>query len=356
MRNKIVIIDGQEHIRTVLADILGKKYIVAESSTPEQALALMNREAESIAAILTSHDMARAENFSLLRIFQQHNWQKIIPVLLVCHDHTGILDSGFFEHGISECIVPPYDAELIRLKIKNVITLFEYQNTLERQTETMQKQHRLLKLQSERLNKNNETIIDVLGDVVEYRNVESGAHIQRVKEYTKILAAETMKRFPEYGLTSEKVAVISAASPLHDIGKITLPDNILMKPGRLTDHEYEFIKSHTISGCEILENIKGVWSEEYATISKEICRSHHERYDGSGYPDKLRGEEIPLSAQIVSIADVYDALTNERVYKDAIPKDRAFRMIINGECGVFSPKLMECLRNVRAEFEEVQSE
>lgn len=356
MRNRIIIVDTHEQSRTILANMLNTKYTVIETENTAQSLEQINREEKELAAILVDLTVAGTDEYALLRTFRQCRWNNAIPILLLCGDSSTIIDPRFFELGISECIHTPYDPNLIDKKLNNLIRLFEYQNTLEKQSETMQKQHRLLKLQSERLSKNNETIIDVLGDVVEYRNVESGEHIRRVKEYTKILATETMKRFPEYGLTPEKVSIIVAASPLHDIGKIALPDNILMKPGRLTDQEYEYIKSHTISGCEILENIKGVWSDEYAHISKEICRSHHERYDGAGYPDGLRGEEIPLSAQIVSIADVYDALTNERVYKDAIPKDRAFRMIINGECGVFSPKLMECLRNVRTEFEEVRCE
>ena len=346
MQNKIILIDGDGTNHDALTSILKKDYIVAEAKNTTQALDLIRHDMESMAAILADYTMIKSDDFQLLKTIGQYNLHGRLPVLILCHDDSAILEKDIFKYGIAECIRAPFDARLIRLRLKNVIRLYQYQGT-------MQKQHRLLKLQSDRLNKNNETLIDVLGDIVEYRNVESGEHIRRVKEYTRILATETMKRFPEFKLTPEKVAVITAASPLHDIGKIALPDNILMKPGRLTEQEYEYIKSHTISGCEILDNINGIWSDEYSQVSREICRSHHERYDGSGYPDGLRGAEIPLSAQIVSIADVYDALTNERVYKDAIPKDHAFRMIINGECGVFSPMLMECLRNVRTDFENV---
>ncbi len=345
MHNKIILMDSHDEDHSILVKILNENYVVTEVTDNSQILDLIGRDAD-IAAILADYAIMRSDDFSLAKMIRQNNQYDRIPVITVSRDTSDDLGNNLSRYEIAECICAPFDSGLIKIRIKNVIKLYQYQNT-------MKKQHRLLKLQSDRLMKNNETIIDALGDIVEYRNVESGEHIRRVKEYTKILATEAMKSFPEFGLTPERVSVIVTASPLHDIGKIALPDKILMKPGRLTDQEFEYIKSHTISGCEILDNMKGVWSEEYAKVCKEICHSHHERYDGSGYPDGLRGSEIPLSAQIVSIADVYDALTNERVYKDAIPKDHAFRMIINGECGIFSPKLMECLRNVRTEFENV---
>ncbi len=346
MLNTIILIDRDGPDHDSLISVLKEDYTVTEAGNTKEAIELIRHNMEHTAAILMDHFITRSDDYQLLKTIGQYNLHGRFPVLILCRDNTIPLEDELFQHGIAECLHAPVDPRLIRLRLKNVIRLYQYQST-------MHKQHKLLKLQSDRLSKNNETLIDVLGDIVEYRNVESGEHILRVKQYTNILANETMKRFPEFELTPERVAIITAASPLHDIGKIALPDNILMKPGRLTEQEYEYIKSHTISGCEILDNIDGIWSEEYSRVSKEICRSHHERYDGSGYPDGLRGNEIPLSAQIVSIADVYDALTNERVYKDAIPKDHAFRMIINGECGVFSPMLMECLRNVRTEFENV---
>jgi putative two-component system response regulator len=167
------------------------------------------------------------------------------------------------------------------------------------------------------------------------------------------MANELMKQFPEYNLTEHDIKVIVAASPLHDIGKIVIPDKILFKPGKLNSEEFDYMKSHTLSGCEMIESIKDTWSEEYKRVGMEISHYHHERYDGSGYPEGLVGDEIPISAQLVSVADVYDALVHERVYKNAYPKDRAFRMIINGECGTFSPQLLECLRNCRERMEAV---
>lgn len=346
MQNKIILIDPQEQNYPLLKRILNEDYVLAEITDIRKINDFLTHDSETIAAILADYPTLRSQKFTLAKMIRQNSKCDRIPLLAVCSGIPPGLGDELCKYNIAEFICAPFDPSLVKHRIQNCIRLYQYQNT-------MQKQHKLLKLQSDRLTKSNETIIDALGDIVEYRNVESGEHIHRVKEYTRILATEAMNCFPEFNLTPEKVSVIVTASPLHDIGKIALPDKILMKPGRLTDQEFEYIKSHTISGCEILDNMRGIWSDEYSKVCKEICHSHHERYDGSGYPDGLRGSEIPLSAQIVSIADVYDALTNERVYKDAIPKDHAFRMIINGECGVFSPKLMECLRNVRTEFENV---
>lgn len=346
MQNRIILIDPQEQNYPLLKRILNEDYVLAEITDLRKINDFLTHDTETIAAILADYPTLRSQKFTLAKVIRQNSKCDRIPLLAVCSEIPPSLGEELCKYNIAEFICAPFDPSLVKHRIQNCIRLYQYQNT-------MQKQHKLLKLQSDRLTKSNETIIDALGDIVEYRNVESGEHIHRVKEYTRILATEAMNCFPEFNLTPEKVSVIVTASPLHDIGKIALPDKILMKPGRLTDQEFEYIKSHTISGCEILDNMRGIWSDEYSKVCKEICHSHHERYDGSGYPDGLRGSEIPLSAQIVSIADVYDALTNERVYKDAIPKDHAFRMIINGECGVFSPKLMECLRNVRTEFENV---
>lgn len=196
-------------------------------------------------------------------------------------------------------------------------------------------------------------IIDVLGTVVEYRNLERGPHIKRVKGFTNILATKVAEKYHEYGLTPQKIEVIVAASALHDIGKIAIKDSILLKPGKLTRDEFEYMQSHTIKGCDILEQIDEAWDKEYAKASWDICRYHHERYDGNGYPEGLSGEDIPISAQLVSIADVYDALVSKRIYKDAIEKDKAYHMILVGECGVFSPKLMQCFRECRKQFEEL---
>ncbi len=202
------------------------------------------------------------------------------------------------------------------------------------------------------LRKTSESLIEVMGDVVESRDPDSGEHINRVKGYTNILANAVMKEMPEYGLDDYTVDIITSAAALHDVGKISVPDAILKKPGKLTDEEFDTMKKHCEAGCRILERMRGKWSEDYLEAGLTICRHHHEKWDGKGYPDGLKGDEIPISAQIVSVADIFDALTTKRVYKDAYSPYKAFSMILDGECGAFSPKLMDCLQKCRDQFFE----
>ncbi len=201
-----------------------------------------------------------------------------------------------------------------------------------------------LQEKNKRLNRLNEDIIAFLGNIVEARDIESGEHVRRVKGFTHIIAEEVMRSYPEYGLTPNKVDLITSASALHDLGKISIPDAILLKPGKLTPEEFETMKSHSNRGCEILKLAPLDWSAEYLQTSLDICKYHHEKYDGKGYPEGLKGDEIPISAQIVSVVDCFDALINKRCYKDAYPFDEAFDMILRGECGVFSPKILDCFK------------
>ena len=199
-------------------------------------------------------------------------------------------------------------------------------------------------------------LLDILGAVVESRSLGGGSHIDRIKNFTRVLTEEVMNSYPEYFINPYVVEVIVSASALHDIGKITIPDAILFKPGRLTREEFDYMKTHTTRGCEILDSIVGAWTDDFRKTAHQICRHHHEKYDGKGYPDGLRGDEIPIAAQIVSVADVYDALVCERVYKDAFTKEQAFNMIFSGECGMFNPKLMDAFRKCSGRFEELVDE
>lgn len=208
-----------------------------------------------------------------------------------------------------------------------------------------------LKEANKSLNLLSDRVLEFIGDLVESRSEESGQHIRRVKGFTKILAQKVMEKCPEYGLTPDKVKMITHASALHDIGKIAIPDSVLLKPGRLTKEEFDLMKSHSERGAEIVMKMEDIWESDYVALARDICFYHHEKWDGKGYPKGLKGDEIPISAQIVSIADIYDALTTERCYKDAIPKKVAYRMILDGECGAFSDKLIECFKESREEFE-----
>lgn len=357
MHNKILIVDDSELNREILTDILEEEYSILQAEDGKAALKMLENYHDEIAAVLLDLVMPEIDGFAVMEVMKEKGWMKEIPVLIISGETSIKTEKRCFEYGVSDFIRKPFDNTLVKKRVNNIASLFQYQNELEekveKQTETLRKQYKLLQVQAEKLHKSNENIIDILGTVVEYRNLESGEHIQRVKGFTEILAKELMKEYPEYGLTDKKIEMIVITSSLHDVGKIAIPDNILLKPAKLTKEEFEYMKSHTTRGSEILNTFMGVWDEEYRKTSYEICRHHHERYDGKGYPDGLAGEEIPISAQIVSIADVYDALVSERVYKAAYSKEEAFHMIVTGECGVFSPKLLECFRNVKEDFEKL---
>lgn len=326
------------------------------SSLLRMALDIIDRESKNISAILLDLVMPEMDGFGVLMELKKRDLLDQIPVLVISGETSSQMENKCFDYGVVDFIGKPYNASIVRKRVENLVAHFTDRNHLkekvEEQTVVLRKAYQTLQAQAKQLQKRNLDIIEMVGTIVEFRSLESGEHIQRVKGYTQILAKAFAKLYPEYGLTKEQIDVIVAASALHDIGKIAIPDSILLKPGKLTDDEFDYMKSHTLRGCEILESMKKNWDEDYQKASYEICRSHHERYDGRGYPDGLKEDEIPVSAQLVSVADVYDALINERCYKAAFSKEEAFYMIINGECGVFSPKLMEAFRAVRRQFEE----
>ncbi len=355
MGNNVLIVDDAELNRELLAEILQEDYEILEADTGKRALELLQEKKEEIAVVLLDLNMPEVDGFEVLEAMKRDGLMGEIPVLIISGETD--FEKRCFEYNISDFIKKPFDTFLVKKRVNNIVSLFQYQNMLEekvaKQTEALRKQYHLLYTQAEKLRKRNSDIIDILGNVVEYRNLESGEHIKRVKGFTQILAGQMQKDYPEYELTEHKIDVIVSASALHDVGKIAIPDNILLKPGRFTPEEFECMKTHTTRGAEILYSVRDAWDREYAAVSYEICRYHHERYDGKGYPDHLKGNDIPISAQIVSIADVYDALVTERVYKGAYTKDEAFAMILNGECGTFSPKLLNSFRQVKDAFEEL---
>ena len=359
MGNTVLVVDDMEINREILAEILGEEYQVETAEDGRKALEIIKERQEELAVVLLDLMMPVADGFAVLEEMQKMGWIDRIPVLIISGETSVKAERKCFDYHISDFIRKPFDNALVKKRVRNVVSLFQYQRNLEdkvqEQTRTLREQNKLLQLQADKLRKSNTNIIEILGTVVEYRDFESGEHINRVKGYTRILAERLAVEYPEYGLDQEKIEVIVSASALHDVGKIAIPDNILLKPGRLTDEEFACMKTHTTRGGEILQNIRNAWDEEYGEISYQICRHHHEKFDGRGYPDGLVGDDIPIAAQIVSIADVYDALVNERVYKDAFSKEEAFRMITEGECGKFNPKLLECFRIERKAFEELKT-
>lgn len=362
MKSRILVVDDMDINRELLQEMLEEEYDVMLAEDGERAIEILQRKHDEIAIVLLDLVMPGMDGFDVLEIMRDREWLNKIPVMIISGESATEVEVRCFDYGVSDFIQKPFTEQIVQKRVSNIVNLFSYQNSLEKRVEhqtvelkhqnrILQAQAERLRAQAERLKENNTKIIDILGNVVESRNLESGEHVKRVRGFTRILGYQMIKDFPEYGLTPERVDLIAEASALHDVGKIAIPDNILLKPGRLTEEEFEVMKSHTIRGCEILDGIEGIWEEDYRKTSYDICRHHHERHDGRGYPDHLSGDNIPISAQIVSVADVYDALVSERVYKGAFSMDEAFRMITEGECGTFSPKLMESFANARDIFE-----
>lgn len=355
MENRILIVDENDLRRDTLSNIFSDEYRIDQAVDEKQAMDILMKIQNDMTVVLIDMIGTTDIGFALMNAISNSPLKGKNPIIVVCNPTSAEMEERLLAYGISECIRQPFNERLMRLKVGNVVKLFRYQNELEEkirhQTRRLEMQNTMLKTEADFLQKSNIKIIDLLGAMAEYRNQESGEHIHRIKEYTRIMAEEMMRSYPEKNLTQDQINIIVSASPLHDIGKIAITDTILLKPGKLTEREFDYVKSHTIYGCEILENLKDAWSKEYGRVSMDICRHHHERYDGSGYPDGMKGDEIPLSAQIVALADVYDALVHERVYKEAIPKDEAYGMIVNGECGAFSEELIQCLTNCRDKME-----
>lgn len=293
------------------------------------------------------------DGFGVLSYLNQHGYMNEIPVILITGDNSTDSKKKGYDYGVSDIIMKPFDVNVVRKRVHNLVELYVHKHNLE---EIVEQQTQKIKEQNHKIQEMNFHIIDTLGTIVEFRNLESGNHILRVREFTTILAKEMKNKFPEYELTDENVAIIAYAAAMHDVGKIAIPDNILLKPGKLTGEEFEVMKSHSERGGEIIERITAVADPEYLKYCYEIARFHHEKYDGKGYPDGLKGDNIPIAAQIVSIADVYDALVSDRVYKAAYSCEEAFDMILKGECGVFNPKLLQCFVETKDQFAQKAAE
>ena len=357
MKNRILIVDDEELNRDILTDTLEDEYSLMTAANGVEALEIIRDKTNHIGLVLLDLMMPEMDGFEVIEVMQEEGIIDTVPVIVITGDATNESAVKCFEYGASDFIRKPFNETLVRHRVANIFGLYTYKNGLEKtvkaQTKELRKQNKMLEKQAAILKQNNERIIDILAVVVEHRDLESGEHVQRVKKYTKIMAEQVMKDYPEYGMTDETCYLMEQASALHDVGKIAIPDAILLKPGKFTAEEYETMKTHTIKGAELLAKVEGAWNEEYARYCTEICRWHHERYDGHGYPDALAGDEIPLSAQIVALVDVYDALVHERRYKDAITTDEAFRMIMDGECGIFSPKILDSFKRAKSRFEKM---
>lgn len=360
MKDKVLIVDDVKMNCEMLGEMLEDEYDIVTAQGGREALQILREHYKEFVVILLDLMMPEVDGFMVLEVMKNQKWTDETPVIVISGESSKAAERRSMELGVSDFIHKPFDNYLVKQRVRNIAELFSYKRSLEKkvemQTAALRKQYKMLQLQAGKIKESSEKVIDMLGTFVQYRNLEGSTHIMCAKELTRILAAELMKEYPEYGLTEEMIDRIVSATAIRDIGKVAIPDSVLLKPAKLTEEEHEYIKSHAARGGEILRRIKGVWDEEFANTCYDICRYHHEKYDGRGYPEGLAGDAIPISAQIVSITDCYEELVSERVYKVAYPPDQAFHMIVSGECGVFSPKLLTCFRNVRKEFEKVVEE
>lgn len=345
-KNSILIADDAAINREMLRVIFDEQYHILEAEDGEQAIQIMEEKHEMISIILLDLMMPKKNGLEVLEYMKQKGYIQKIPVIMITGESSAGNDEKAYEYGVSDIIYKPFEERIVMRRTKNTIELFENRMDLEKKLAIRTEQ---LKRSQETLQKNNEFLINALSSVVEFRSLESGEHIKRVKTFTRILLNYLYEFFPQYGLTKEQIDLIVNASALHDIGKIAIPDSILLKPGKLTQEEFEEMKKHTTYGCDLLENFKQEDSEFYH-YCYDICRYHHERYDGKGYPDHLKDDETPIWAQVVGVADVYDALVSPRVYKAPYEVNKAANMIMEGECGTFSPTMLRVFDMAKSEF------
>ncbi|MBR4667742.1 MAG: response regulator [Butyrivibrio sp.] len=354
----ILIVDDNEINRGILGEIFKDKYDIIEAGNGVEAIKYMDEQKDRLAAILLDIVMPEMDGYAVLEAMQEKdNLNDSIPVLMITADTSTEAERTSYQKGAADVIHKPFDPVIVDKRVSRTVELYDHKKNLESQvddqTRVLKKQFIYLKKQEEKLRKSNERVIDTIATIVEFRSMESSYHLKRIKGFVRILAVTAMNNYPELKLTPHLVDVITQASAMHDIGKISVPDSILLKPGRLSNEEFEVMKSHTTRGGEVIEMIKDVQDKEYYEIMLDICRHHHERYDGNGYPDGLKGDQNSIAAQLTAISDVYDALVSDRVYKAAYSVDKAYEMIKNGECGVFSPKILACFEFARPDMEKL---
>lgn len=334
-RQKILIADDSEMNREMLIDILGDQYEIVEVENGREAVAALQENASEFSLVLLDIMMPELDGFGVLAFMNKYHWIDEVPVIMISAETAPSYIERAYDFGVTDYISRPFDVAIVRRRVENTMLLTA-------------KQRRLTGLVTEQIyekEKSNQLMISILSHIVEFRNGESGLHVLHISAITEILLRYLARKTDRYALTKAAITRISTASALHDIGKISIADEVLNKPGRLTPEEFEIIKTHSINGAEMLDKLpKHQRENELVQCAYEICRWHHERFDGRGYPDGLKGDEIPIGAQVVSLADVYDALTSERCYKKAIPHEKAIQMILDGECGAFNPILLECLQ------------
>lgn len=343
-KQKVLIVDDAEMNRAILTEILGNEYEILEAENGRECMQLLQKYRTGISVILLDIVMPVMNGFAVLGEMARQGLIDDIPIIMISSADSDDVIRQAYELGVTDYISRPFDAKIVYRRVVNAIKLYA-------------KQRRLVSMVTKQIvekEKNDNMLIDILSHIVEFRNTESGLHVLHMKQLTELLLSELLQKTDMYHLDAAKRDLIVTASALHDIGKIAIPEEILNKPGRLTKEEFEIMKTHTTIGSEMLDKIEGYGDEPLVRTAYAICRWHHERYDGHGYPDGLVGEQIPISAQIVALADVYDALVSERSYKKAFSHETAVQMILNGECGAFNPLILDCLRSAADKIPQIR--
>ena len=336
-KEKILIADDSAMNRAILTEMLGDGYEILEAENGRQAVSIMQTNVD-IDLLLLDIMMPEMDGFDVLAMMNKYHWIDDIPVIMISAENTSSYVERAYDLGATDYISRPFDMAIVRRRVINTLMLYA-------------KQKRLVRLVAEQVyekEKSSSTMINILSHIVEFRNGESGLHVLHIQTATDILLRTLVRKTDKYNLSAADISLISTASALHDIGKINIPASILNKPGKLTKEEFDTMKTHTTTGAEILDKLPFQQESPLVKTAYAIRRWHHERWDGRGYPDGLKGEDIPIAAQVVAMADVYDALTSERCYKKAFGHDKAMEMILNGECGQFNPLLLECLTDAGA--------
>ena len=339
-KSQILLVDDSAMSRMILKEILGGDYSILEAENGQECLEKMQAEAGNIALVLLDINMPVMDGFEVLKAMNVNHTIEDIPVIMISSDDSDAAIRRSYELGASDYVTRPFDARIVYRRVTNTIKLYA-------------KQRRLVQMVSDQIRareNNTDMLVGVLSHIVEFRNGESGAHVRHIRIITELLLHRLLEISSQYPITAEQQDNIPLASALHDIGKIGIDEKILNKPGRLTPEEFEVVKTHSMLGAEMLHQLEDFNEQPLLQTAYEIARWHHERWDGRGYPDGLKGDEIPISAQLVSLADVYDALTSERCYKKAFSHEKAVQMILNGECGAFNPLLLQCLTDVQTDL------
>ena len=338
-RQNILIVDDSKFNRDILKEILGEKYNYLEAENGNQAIQMIG-ENIGIDLMLLDINMPQMNGFEVLKIMKRSQCIEETPVIMISSEESVDTMREAYEMGITDYITRPFDSVIVKKRVQNTLSLYANQNNLVN----------VVVDQIYEKEENNNIMIRILSSILGSRNSESREHILHIKTATEMMLRQLIKITDVYHLTEADIALITTASSLHDIGKIYIPEEILNKPGRLTDEEFKIMKTHSELGADIIQDMHLPQENLLVHTAWEICRWHHERWDGKGYPDGLKGEEIPISAQVVSIADVYDALTSERCYKKAFDHDTAIKMILDGQCGQFNPILLKCLKELSPRF------